>query len=189
MLRGVNACVDGREEDTRTSSISRGHPPPVLESAEHDLDPVSTFVTALVILHRYLPRLPAWDAGAYPLVFQGFAEPVGIVTAIPEQPVDIRQTVAKRTRADVVADFPCGYEKVEGASMAVADGMELRVPFSDETVYWTVFSSNTLVRPIRRPRPPFLTPRLDAVRWAVIFRDVWRTFFMAQWPRLVLEAA
>ncbi len=86
-------------------------------------------------------------------MFQGFAEPVGIVTAIPEQPVDIRQTVAKRPRTDVVADLPCGYEKVEGASLAVADGMELRV-------HAALGSSD------QATAPPFLTPRLDAVRWA-----------------------
>ena len=39
----------------------------------------------------FLSLFPARDAGAYPFVFQRFSEPIGIVAAVAEQPVDIGQ--------------------------------------------------------------------------------------------------
>jgi len=54
--------------------------------------------------------LPAWDAGTYPFVLQRFSEPVGVISAIPEQPVDLWQAAQQRSRADVIADLTRGNE-------------------------------------------------------------------------------
>ncbi len=66
----------------------------------------------LSYLTEGLAFLPAWDAGAYPIVFQRFSEPVGVIAAIPEQPIDIGQAAQQRSGHDVVADLSCGYEQV-----------------------------------------------------------------------------
>ena len=100
----------------------------------------------------------------YLLVLQGFSEPVGIVAAISEQPLHFRQPTDQRTRPDIVADGSGRQEQVDGPVLAVADGMQFRVPFSGETVPRTVSSS---LEPFgsanQASTPPFLKPRLDAV--------------------------
>lgn len=68
---------DSREEDLWAPVVSRCDPPPVLQPAEHDLDPIAAFVAALVIFDLLGSGLPARDARLYPRVFQGFSEPVG----------------------------------------------------------------------------------------------------------------
>lgn len=51
---------------------------------------------------------PARDAGAYPLASQRFFEPVGIVTGIPERPVDLWQAAQQCPRADVISELTLG---------------------------------------------------------------------------------
>jgi hypothetical protein len=70
-----------------TSIITGRYPPPVLEATEHDLDPVTPFIPALIVADGRFPLLPAWDARAYLLVLQRFSEPIGIVSAISEKPL------------------------------------------------------------------------------------------------------
>ena len=57
--------------------------PPILQPAEHDLDLVASFVAQLIVFHDFLALLSTRDTGAYPFVFQRFAEPVCIVAAVP----------------------------------------------------------------------------------------------------------
>lgn len=147
------------------------NPPPVLELAEHDLDRVVTFVPALVVPYGRLPFLPARAAWAYLIVVQGLPEPVGIVATISEQPLHVGQPAEQRSRLNVVAEGAGGQEQIDGAALAIANGVQLRVPFSGETVPRTVYYS---LKPFgsanQASTPPFLTPKLDAVRWA--FRGV-----------------
>ena len=136
------------------------------QSAEHDLDPVAPFVATLVAFHRFLALFPARDAGAYPFVFQRFPEPVGIISAVPEPSVDVRQAVEQCPRADVIADLTGGDKEVDRSAFAivlepmahhgssVADGMEFGV-------HAALGASN------QASPPPFLAPRLVAVRCAV----------------------
>ena len=128
--------------------------PPVLEPAEHDLDAVTPFVAALVVFDGFLSLLPARDAGAYALVFQRISEPIGIIAAIPEQPLNPRQAAQQGRRADVIADLSGGDEETERAPVAVADCVQLGV-------HAALGAAN------QATAPPFLTPRLDAVRWAL----------------------
>ena len=79
--------------------------PPILEPAEHDLDAVSLFVSAFVVFDARLALLPAGDARAYPFVLQRFSEPVGVVAAIPKQPVDFWKAAEQRPCPDVIADL------------------------------------------------------------------------------------
>lgn len=68
----------------------------------------------------------AWDADAYPSIFQGFLKPVGVVSAIPEQPFDIRQAAEQCPRTDIVTDLTGGDEQVERPPLAVAYGVQFR---------------------------------------------------------------
>lgn len=65
------------------------HASPILEPAEHDRDAIAPFVSALVVFHLHRALLSAPDTGAYPIVCQCVAEPVGVIAAISEQPVDL----------------------------------------------------------------------------------------------------
>jgi len=76
--------------------------------------------------------------GAYPFVLQRISEPIGVVAPIAEQPVDIGQAAEQRSRPDVITDLASGDEEADRAAVAVADGMQLGVPFSGETVPRTV---------------------------------------------------
>ncbi len=114
----------------------------------------AAFVAALVVLHRFLPLFPAWDAGPYPFVFQRFSEPVGIVAAVSQQPFHLWQTAHQSAGTDVIADLSCRDEEVERSALAVADGVQLRV--------------HAALGPTNQAStPPFFTPMLVAVRWAL----------------------
>ncbi len=110
-------------ENLRTSVVAGCNTPPILQPIEHELYPIAPFVAALVVLYRFLPLLPARDAGAHPFVFERLPEPIAIIATIPEQPIDIRQTAQRGPCSDVIADLPSCDEEVERMSLAVADGM------------------------------------------------------------------
>ena len=137
------------------SVVSCCHAPPILETAEHDLDPVAPFVAALVLFYRRLALLSNGYAGAYPLVFRRFSEPVGVGSTIPEQPVHFWQAAQQRPCTDVVADLTGGDEQVQRTSLAVADGVQLRVSAALRATDQT------------STPPPFLTLMLVAVRCAL----------------------
>lgn len=66
--------------------IAGCNPAPVLQPTEHNPDPVMPFVASLVLLSGFAARLPALDAGLYPLVFQRIFEPVSVTAAVGQQP-------------------------------------------------------------------------------------------------------
>src|SRR5690606_37465632 len=127
---------------------------PVLQPSKHDLDPVAPLVPALVVFDSFLALLSTWDTDTYPFVFQRFSEPVGVIAAISKEPIDTWQAVQKRPCADVIADLTGGDEQVQRPPMAVADGVQLGVH--------AAFGA-----PDQAATPPFFTPMLVAVRWAL----------------------
>jgi hypothetical protein len=151
MTSAARAMAD--RTNFRAPVVAGCHAPPILQPAEHDFDPVPAFVPALVILYRFLPLLPARDAGAYPFVFQRFPEPIGVIAAIPEQPIGIRQAAQQCPCPDVIADLTRRDEQVQWPAFAVADGVQLGV----HAALGATDQAST---------PPFLTPKLVAVRWA-----------------------
>ena len=84
---------------------------------------------------------------------QRFPEPVGVIAAIPEQPIDLWEAAEQRPRSDVVADLSCGDEQVEWSALAVTDGMQLRV----HAALGSADEAST---------PPFFAAKLVAVRCA-----------------------
>ena len=91
------------------------------------VDPVAPFVAALVILEGFLVLLTTWDAVAYPFAFQRFPEPVGVITAISKQPVNLGQAARQYTGADVIADLSRGHEQIQRASLPAADDVQFGV--------------------------------------------------------------
>jgi len=73
---------------------------PILEPPEHNLDPVAAFVAALVVFDDLLALSPTGDAGAYPLVFQGFSEPIRIIATVTKEPFHIWQVAEEDSCAD-----------------------------------------------------------------------------------------
>src|SRR3546814_8352945 len=76
----------------------------LFRSAEHDLDAVTAFVAAFVVLYGRVPDFSARDAGRDTLLLQGVAEPVGIIASVGQHPLRVGQTVEQSGRASVVAD-------------------------------------------------------------------------------------
>ncbi len=56
----------------------------VLESAEHDFNPVAPFESALVVFDSCLELFSTENPHAYPFVFQCFSEPNGIIEVVAE---------------------------------------------------------------------------------------------------------
>lgn len=100
--------------------LSGCEPPPVLEAAEHK-------IAAFVVLDGVPALLSARDAPTYPIVIKIVSKLVGVISAGPKQPVDLRLATEQRTRVDVIADLFCHDKQVQGALFAVANGVELRV--------------------------------------------------------------
>ena len=97
---------------------------------------------------------PARDAGCDPLFLQGVAEPVGIITPVGEHPLGLGQAVEQCCRARVIADLPGGHEEADRTTVRIGHGMQLRIHAA-------------LRATDQASRPPFFTPRLDAVRCAL----------------------
>ncbi len=109
---------------------------------------------ALVVFRRFLALFPTGDAGSYPFVFQRFPEPVGVGATAAKQPVDFRQAAQHCPRADLVTDLTGGNEQIKRTPLAVADGVQLGI-------------HTALGAPNQASTPPFLTPKLEAVRCAL----------------------
>jgi len=138
----------------RAAIIAGGDAPPVLQPAEHDFDPVSPLVAALVVTDGVGPGFAARDAGRDALGLQGVPEPVRIIAPITEQPLSSGKTVQEGGGAGVVADLASGHEQADGASVGIGHGMKLGV-------HAALGASD------QPPEAPFFTRRLEAVRCAL----------------------
>lgn len=87
-----------------------GAAPLVLEPAEHDLDAVAAFVSPLVVFDYCLALPSTWAASAYFFVFKWLYKPIGVVSAIPEQPINLWQVAQLCPRIDVITDLACSDE-------------------------------------------------------------------------------
>lgn len=76
----TNAC-------TEASVVASCDAAPVFQPAEHDLDAAAAPVAPLVVPDRLVARSATRDAGLDALGFQGIPEPIGIITAVAEQPL------------------------------------------------------------------------------------------------------
>lgn len=139
-----DGCCEGDcgREDLRAPVVSGRHAPPVLEPAEHDLDPIVPSLSALVVSYGRFALFSTGDTGAYPFVFQRVAEPICVLATTREQPVDVKQAAEQSALAEVVAD------------LTRCDGQVEWWPWLSQMASSSVFMP-LFVRPLRRPRPPF----------------------------------
>ena len=140
---------DGWEEVLGSTVVAGGNPSPVLQSSEHDLDPVA----ALVVFDRFAARFPTWDARLYPFVFQRISEPIGVVTPIGQQPLGWWQTPQQSRRTGIIADLACGHEEADRATVAIGNGVQLGI----HATFGSADQTSALVA-----RPPFFD-RSDVV--------------------------
>ena len=78
-------------------------------------------------MSRHLALFSIKDARAYPFVFQRFSEPISITTSVAKQPIGLGQTTNHRPRASAITHLACGEEQVQRSTLAVANGVQLRV--------------------------------------------------------------
>ena len=64
---------------------------------------------------------------AYSPVFQGIAEPVGIVPSVSDHPISGRQAARQCPSARVVTYLTGGHEETDGATGGIGDSVQLRV--------------------------------------------------------------
>lgn len=95
---------DGEKESLGETIIVCRRAPPALEPAEHDLDAVASFLSALVVFRRRLALLSGRDAVARPFAFQRILEPGGFMATISEQQVNLWQTAQQRAPTEAL---PC----------------------------------------------------------------------------------
>ena len=65
--------------------------PPILESSEHNLDPLAAFVATIVVVDGLLALFPTRDTRTYPFVFQRLSEPVSVISSVAKKQVNFRQ--------------------------------------------------------------------------------------------------
>ena len=107
--------------------VSGGDPSPILQATEHYLDPVSSFVAALVVFDGLVARLSAWDAGRYSLIYKGLTEPIRVIPPVSQQPVGVWEAIHKSSGASVITELASGHEEPDRPSNPIGDGMQLRV--------------------------------------------------------------
>ena len=108
-----------------TTVVAGGDAPPVLQSAEGVLDPVSLAVEHPVVGQGQLARACRGDAGNGVVFCQLVAEPGAVVAAVAEQLAHRRQDRQQQRRTMVVASLPFGQHQPNGPSMLVGGGVQL----------------------------------------------------------------
>lgn len=68
------------------------------EAGKKVLDPVALLAELPIVTVGFPAPAPGWDAGHDPLLCNGFAEPVGIVTFVDQQDLGGRQAAKQRRR-------------------------------------------------------------------------------------------
>ena len=83
----------------------------VFEPAEHSLDQIAVLVSLFIVFDRLPASLPTRDAGFNASAFKRGAEPVGVIPAIRDEEVGVRQRGQDGRRPLVIADLPLGEQQ------------------------------------------------------------------------------
>jgi hypothetical protein len=134
------------------SVVAGSDAPPVLEFAEHVLDPVPLSVERPVVWYLDFPVGFRGDAGLDLPVGEGIAKPVGVVAFVGQQHLGGGHGPQQGCGTGVVADLACRKEQAAWAAFAVADRVQFRVQAALGAAYMP-------------GKSPFLS-RLAAVRCA-----------------------
>ena len=100
---------------------------PVFEFAEHVLDLVALAVEGGVVGDWHFAVGLRRDAGGDAALSQRMAEPVGIVAAVGEQRLGLREGIDHHRSALVIAHLPFAEQHDQRAALAVADRVKLGV--------------------------------------------------------------
>jgi hypothetical protein len=78
-----DGCCEGdcRQKYLWVSIVSGDDPSPVFQAAEHDLDPVPSFVALFVVFDGLVARLSSQDAGRYSPIYKGLTEKICVINS------------------------------------------------------------------------------------------------------------
>jgi hypothetical protein len=80
---------DGGGEDLWAPVVAWNDPAPILPWPKHDLDAIAALVAAHVVLHAFRREVLLGKPGRRTFLFQRVYKPVGIVTAVSQQPTNL----------------------------------------------------------------------------------------------------
>ena len=133
--------------------IAHADTAPILDTCEEIFDLVPLFIELGVVLDQ-VAAITFWrNAGLNPALFQALSKPVGIITAIRNHVPGVGEAVEHQGCAYEITSIAFGQQQYQGATLAIANGMELGVQP-------TFRAANT------SGKRPFFS-RLAAVRWAL----------------------
>jgi hypothetical protein len=138
-----------KEEGVWVAVVACGDAAPILEPAEHDLDAVALAVKRLVAGDRLLAALFQRHAGGDAAAGESGAEAATILAAVGDAFAGGWKLVQQQGSAAMIPGLAFGEQQRNGASLAVADGVEFRLPPALGA------PSPPLVRPRQRSGPPF----------------------------------
>lgn len=97
------------------------------DSVPHGAEKMAAPVLVFVVAHGHRAESSAWNAGSDPLFLQPVPEPVGIITAISQEPLCSGQIVQQDSGPGVIADLASRYEEPDRAAISVRHRVQLRV--------------------------------------------------------------
>lgn len=122
-----------------------------LQAAEHDLDAVGPFVSALVVFDGNTTGFSARNVGLDALLLERVPEPCGVIAPVSQHLLRLGQIIEQGCCAGVIADLASRDEEAQGAAVGIGYRVKLGV-------HATLRASG------QAPEIPFFTRRLEAVR-------------------------
>lgn len=92
--------------------------------ADTTIDPVTAFVSTLVVFERLYSRFSARDSRLYALVLQAFTEPVGIITSVGQKLLRRWKAVQQCRCTSVITGLACAHEEADQAAVFICDSMQ-----------------------------------------------------------------
>ena len=134
----------------RTTIITHGYSPPILEPAKHDLDFMTFFIHLFVIINWLFAILSRWNTRTNASCKQCLAKPCRIIATIRQKLFGPGQGIQQHGRALVIAHLTRREQETHGLARSIAHCMQFGVQ--------TSFGASDTAR-----KSPFFS-RLAAVR-------------------------
>ncbi|OCC23630.1 hypothetical protein MB02_10695 [Croceicoccus estronivorus] len=104
---------EGREGDGWAAVVEGCEAPPILQPAEHDLDAVAAFVSALIVFDRQRAGVSARNARFDALFLKRVPELFRIVAPIGLHSLRLWQIIEQSSSARVIANLACSDEETQ----------------------------------------------------------------------------
>lgn len=104
--------------------MARGDAPEVLEAAERVLDPMAFAIPILVVSNLLFPVASTGNDWRYAKAAEAFAERIGVIAFIGDQPLCAIQVADQKLNGPHVADIARGESDSERATYYVGEDVE-----------------------------------------------------------------